>query len=71
MVEHVIYIKRPLPISSSLKFLVGHAERDGTDRWQTRLAENSRRLFGQEFSCERAGKRLGDYLESMISGRIF
>jgi len=39
--EHVIYIERPLPVTSFLKFLVGRADRDGTDRWKRVLRNRS------------------------------
>ena len=34
MVEQVVYIERPLPVTSYLKFLIGRADRDGMDRWR-------------------------------------
>ena len=41
LVEQVIYIERPLPITSFLKFLVGRSDRDGTDRWKRVLSNRS------------------------------
>ena len=40
IVEHVIYVERPVPITSLLKILRGRAERDGTDRWGRLLANS-------------------------------
>lgn len=40
-VEHVVYIERPLPVTSFLKFLIGRADRDGTDRWRRMLHNRS------------------------------
>lgn len=41
LVSHVVYIERPLPVSSLLKFLVCRADRDGTDRWRRLLSNRS------------------------------
>ena len=41
LVKHVVYIERPLPITSFVKFLVGQADRDGTDRWRRVLKNRS------------------------------
>ena len=41
LVEHVVYIERPLPVTSLLKFLVGQADRDGTHRWRRLLSNRS------------------------------
>lgn len=39
--EHVVYIERPLPSSSLVKFLLRRADRDGTDRWRRVLSNHS------------------------------
>ena len=41
MFEHVIYIERPLPTTSFIKFLVGRADRDGKDRWRRVISNHS------------------------------
>lgn len=41
LMDHVVYIERPLPITSFFKFLVGHADRDGRDRWRRVISNRS------------------------------
>jgi glycosyltransferase involved in cell wall biosynthesis len=41
LVEHLVYIERPLPITSFLRFLIGCADRDGIDRWHRVLRNRS------------------------------
>lgn len=41
IVEHVVYIERPLPLTSFLKFLVDRADQDATDRCQRVLSNHS------------------------------
>ena len=41
MFEHVVFIERPLPITSFLKFMVGRADRDGKDRWRRVIPNHS------------------------------
>lgn len=38
---HVVYIERPLPVTSFLKFLVGRADRDAANRWRRVLRNRS------------------------------
>lgn len=40
-VDRVLYIERPLPLTSLLKFLVGRADRDAMDRWRRVLRNRS------------------------------
>lgn len=40
-VAQVIYIERPLPVTSFIKFLVGRADRDGMDRWRRVMHKHS------------------------------
>lgn len=39
--KHLVYIERPLPITSFLKFLICRADRDGSDRWRRVLRNRS------------------------------
>lgn len=41
LIEHVIYVEKPLTITSLLKFLMGKADLDGTDRWRRVFANRS------------------------------
>lgn len=41
LIDDVLYIERPLPVTSLLKFLVGRADRDGTNRWRRVLRNGS------------------------------
>lgn len=41
LVEHVVYVERPLPVTSYLKFLVGRADQDGMDRWRRVFSNRS------------------------------
>ena len=41
LVEHVVCVERPLPVTSLLKLLVGRADRDGTHRWRRVLGNRS------------------------------
>jgi len=51
LIQHVLYIERPLPITSLLKFLVGRADRDGTERWRRVLSNRSWVMpLGKRFS---------------------
>ncbi len=51
VVEHVVYVERPLPVTSFLKFLMGLADRDGKDRWRRVLSNCSRMMaVGEKLS---------------------
>ena len=47
MVKRLIYIERPLPITSFIKFLFGQADRDGIDRWR-RIFSNRSWIMSRE-----------------------
>jgi glycosyltransferase involved in cell wall biosynthesis len=42
LIEHLVYIENPLPLTSLVKFFGGYADRDGTDRWRRVLSNRSR-----------------------------
>ncbi|MCJ7728461.1 MAG: glycosyltransferase [Sedimentisphaerales bacterium] len=51
LIKHLIYIERPLPVTSFLKFLMGQADRDGMDRWHRVLHNRSWVMpVGEKFS---------------------